>query len=1041
MMNKINYRQQKKRLVAIFIQLFMCICLLHSQNIVKGIVQDVNGIPIIGSNVMVKGSTNGVITNVDGQFTLSDVSAKDVLIVSYIGFKTQEIKVNGHNEFKIVLVEDNELLEEVVVVGYGTQKKGLLTSSISTVNSDEINTTTNTSLAQRLQGKVAGLQIRQQSGAPGEFNSTINVRGFGAPLFIIDGTSRVSAAEFQRLNPDDIENISVLKDGSAAIYGMNAANGVVLVTTKKGTQGKTKFQYNGSFSISSPTEMPKMMSASQWVEMRNDASVNMGLEPLYTRETIENWKQGVPGYQSTNWYDETMKKSALTQQHTISAQGGNDKVSYFMSFGYMNDPGLLKSGDLNYKQYSFRSNLSAQLTKRLKAELNIDGRYDDSNSSAFPFREVIRGTISQLPIHTPYANNNKEYPAYVNDGQAYNPVVTSNSDIVGYSKGKGKSLKASASLTYDIPYVKGLQLKGVAYYEHGNSYSKGLNKCFEWYTYDGANDSYTSTKYNDPASLHTSWSDNDGITLQAHILYKNTFAEKHNVSFTGVYEERKYWSRTGAASRYFKFLSNDQIDFGDKDDMSNAGMENESGFMSFIGRITYDYLGKYMLELASRYDGSYRYHPDSRWGFFPVVQVGWRISEESFFKKLTSIVSNLKLRASYGVVGEDAGNPFEYVGGFVMNSGGYEFMDGSWITGAQAPALTNNNLTWYTSRITDLGIDLGAFNGKLNLSFDIYQRDRKGLLAYRNVSLPNTFGGQLPQENLNKDRVRGFDLSIGYGTQLTKDLSINVNANLNFARTMTVYSEHGDYGNSMERWRGCMDGRWQDIMWMYDYIGQFQSKEEILYAPIQNGNLGNIRELPGDFCYRDVNEDGVIDGNDMIPLEWGGDPKFHYGFSVGARWKGLDFNILMQGSAKYSVRFTHNYAEMFFNDGNMPEFFYDRWHLSDQFDKNSSWIPGEWPAARRKPDVGAMYNESSVWRRNASYLRIKSIELGYTIPRQCLLPVGIQNLRIYVSGYNLFTFCDKFVKPFDPEKIEGQDNAGWVYPISKSFNVGVNLAF
>lgn len=1030
-----------RHLVSMLIAFFMCTCAAFAQNVVKGVVYDSNGDPVIGANVMVKGTTNGVITNVDGQFSLSDVEKKDVLVVSFIGYKKQEVPVSNRGELKIILVEDTELLDEVVVVGYGTQKKGLLTSAVSTVNSEEVQTTTHTSLAQRLQGKVAGLQIRQQSGAPGEFNSSINVRGFGTPLFIIDGTSRVGASEFQRINPEDIESISILKDGSAAIYGMNAANGVVLVTTKKGAQGKAKFQYSGSFSFSSPTEMPEMMNASHWVEMRNDASINMGLQPIYTRETIDNWRQGVSGYESTDWYGQTMNKTALSQQHTISAQGGNEKTNYFVSFGYMSDPGLLKSGDLDYKQYSFRSNLSAQLTKRLKAEVSINGRYDNSQSPAFPFREIIRGTISQLPIHTPYANNNPDYPGYVNDGQAYNPVVTSRSDKVGYSSGKGKSLKTSASLTYDVPFIEGLQLKGVAYYEHGNSYSKGLNRCFEWFTYDSANDSYTPTKYNDPASLHTSWSDADGIALQAYILYKKTFAEKHNVGFTGVYEERKNSSRTGASSRYFRFLSNDQIDFGDIDDMKNGGMEDASGFMSFLGRATYDYLGKYMIEFAARYDGSYRYHPDSRWGFFPVAQVGWRVSEEAFFKRNVPFVSNLKLRGSYGVVGEDAGSPFQYVGGFTMNVGGYEFADGSWTAGAKSPALTNNRLTWYTSRIADVGLDLGLLDGGLNFTIDVYQRDRKGLLAYRNLALPNTFGASLPQENLNKDRVRGIDLSVGYSTQLTKDLSINLSANFNFARTMTVRTEHGKYGNSMEQWRGGTDGRWQDIAWMYDYVGQFQSKEEILYAPIQNGNWGNIRELPGDFRYRDVNEDGVIDGNDITPSAWGGNPKIHYGFTVGAKWKGLDFNMLLQGSAKYSVRFNHNYAEMFFNDGNMPEFFYDRWHLADQFDPNSKWVAGEWPAARRKTDVGAMYNESSVWRRDASYLRIKSLEVGYTVPQRYLLPVGIQNLRIYASGYNLFTFCDKFVKPFDPEKIEGQDNSGWVYPINKSFNIGINLTF
>lgn len=560
-----------------FILFFLCIGIgnAFSQNAIKGVVYDNTDVPIIGANVKVKGTSNGTITNLNGEFNLSGVSENDVLIVSFIGYKTKEIVVGNKTMLNIVLFDDTEVLDEVVVVGYGSQKKGLLTAAVSSVNSEEVQSTTHTSLAQRIQGKIPGLQIRQNSGAPGGFDSSINVRGFGTPLFIVDGISRISAVDFQRLNPDDIESITVLKDGAAAVYGMNAANGVVLVTTKRGLKGKTKFQYSGSFSLNSPTEMPKMLNAGQYVEMRNDASVNMGLAPIYTQETVEKWKNGLPGYESTNWYNETMKKSALSQQHTLSAEGGGDKVNYFISFGYMGDEGLLKTGDLSYKQYTFRSNLSAQLTSRLKADVDISGRLDQSFSPSVPFHEIIRGTVSELPIHTPYLNNDPDYPAYVYDGQSFNPVITSNADIAGYNNNKSKSLKASASLTYDIPYIDGLQLKGVAQYEHGNNYAKALNKSFSWYVYDDVNNSYNELKYNDPSYLQTNWYDSDFITLQLYLLYKKTFAKKHNVSFTGVYEERKGFARSGGAARYFKFLSNDQIDFGDLENMKNSGMESD----------------------------------------------------------------------------------------------------------------------------------------------------------------------------------------------------------------------------------------------------------------------------------------------------------------------------------------------------------------------------------------------------------------------------------------------------------------------------------
>jgi TonB-linked SusC/RagA family outer membrane protein len=1008
---------------------------------IRGTVTDVTGEPVVGANVVEKGTTNGIVTDADGNFSLN-VSSGATLVISYIGYNTQETSVlSGDKHLIIRLLEDAQALDEVVVVGYGTQKKGNLTAAISTIKNTEIQTTTHASLAQRLQGKISGLQIRQNTGAPGEYNAMINIRGFGTPLFIIDGTTRVSGAEFQRLNSEDIENITILKDGAAAIYGMNAANGVILVTTKRGTSGKAKFNYSGTLSFSSPTEMPEMSNAYQWIVMRNDAAVNMGLAPIYTQEEVEKWRLGVAGYESMDWYGETMKKSALQQQHTLSAQGGNENINYYASFGFITDPGLLKSNAIDYKKYSIRSNITAQLTGRLRAEIDINGWMDERDGSRWDFFEIVRGTVSELPIHRPYANNNPEYPAYVYDGQAYNPIITSQPDLVGYSKSTSKSLKTSASLIYEVPFIEGLQLKGVAYYEHGNGLSKNLAKSYNMYTYDAENDAYVPFLYGNPTTLYNGWSDGNGITLQGHLVYKRTFADRHNLSVTGVYEERNGWSRDGGMQREFQFFTIDQINMGDENNQRTSGMESQSGFRSLLGRITYDYLGKYMIEAAARYDGSFRYHPDYRWGFFPVVQGGWRISEEKFFKNNLSFISNFKIRGSYGLVGEDAGAAFQYVGGFSLGQGGYEFADGVWTTGAGAPTVINEKLTWYTSKIKDIGLDLGFFGGALNLEFDVYQRDRSGLLAYRNATLPNTFGASLPQENLNKDRVRGIEFSVGYANRVSKDFSFNVSANFNFGRTMVVYAERGPFVNSMDRWRSGQNERWSDIIWMYDYAGQFQSKEEIVNAPVQNGTLGNSKELPGDFRYNDINNDGVIDGNDVIPLEWGGNPKMHYGLTLAAKYKDFDFNMLWQGSAKYSVLFTHNYATMLWNDGNMPAYFYDRWHLSDQFDPNSEWIAGAWPAIRRQPDVGAMYSESSMWRRDASYVRLKSLELGYTLPFRILNPYGIQNLRIFLNGYNLLTICDPFVKPFDPERIEGNYNAGWVYPLTKSFNVGINLTF
>lgn len=1009
---------------------------------IRGRVVDENGAPVIGASVMVGTSgTEGAITDMNGNFSLR-VAQGSELTISFLGYKTQTVTVNNRSVINIVLEENKSALEEVVVVGYGTQKKGNLTTAISSIKNDEIVTTINTSLSQRLAGKVAGLQIRQNSGAPGEYNSVINVRGFGTPLIIVDGTTRLSSADFQKMNPDDIENISVLKDGSAAVYGMNAANGVILVTTKRGESGMAKFTYDATVSFSKPTDIPSMANAYQYLVMRNDANVNVGLDPLYTQEYIEKWKNGEPGYESVDWYDLVMEKHAIEQQHTLTVSGGTDKVKYFASLGYTKDPGLLRSGSIGYEKYMVRSNLTAKLTKNLMAEIDMNGWYEWTRGTNYSFFEIFRGTVGEQPIHKPYANDNPEYLAYVYDGQVYNPMALSDADVVGYYKNHNKSYHVSGTLTYDFPFLKGLQFKGLAYYEHGNSTVKSLSKEFNLYSYDTDTDTYIiASTLHSPTNLNLASSDGNGLTFQAQAIYKNTFFEKHNVSITGVYEQRKYWSSSMGAARDFDVYLIDQLNFGNTKDQRTSAGEGDSGFRSWVGRFAYDYMGKYMLEYSFRYDGSYRYAPGHRWGFFPVYSVGWRASEEKFIKDNVPFLSNLKFRVSYGKAGEDAGSAFQYVGGFTLNQGAAEFENGTWTAGAKAPGLTNENLTWYKSAISNFGVDIGLFKGELSFTLDAYRRNRNGLLATRSASLPNTFGASLPQENLNKDRVSGFDMSIDFNKRLDSNWRIYANGNFNWARHKVIYNEGGTYTNSYNKWRSDQNGRWQDVAWMYDYIGQFQDMDDVLNSPIQDGTLGNSKELPGDFKYADKNNDGVIDGNDSTPQGYLGTPKIFYGFSYGFQFKNLDFYMLWQGAAKYTLRFTHYYATMLWNDANLPEYFYDRWHLADQFDPSSEWIKGDWPAIRNQADVGSMYWDSDRWRRNASYLRLKTVSIGYNLPKSILKYAGIKDMRVSVNGYNLLTICDKFVKPFDPEKYEGSLNTGWVYPLMKSFSINVNVSF
>lgn len=1004
------------------------------ETLISGEVKDEKSSAIPGASIVLQGTTKGTTTDANGKFSLSVPKSESVIIVSFLGYKRQEIAVGSRTSFNVQLELSTDELQEVVVVGYGTQRKQTLTGAISNIVSEQIKTTTHTSLAQSLQGKVAGVQIRQNSGEPGSFSTNINIRGFGEPLYVVDGVARDGGYEFQKINPDDIESISVLKDASAAIFGIRAGNGVVIVTTKKGKQGKPQFSYNMVYGRQSPTDVPKMTSALQWAEMRNDAAKNLGENPVFSPEEIEKFRSGAPGYQGTDWYKETLNKSASQQQHFISASGGEGVVNYFTSFGYQKENGLLKSGDMGYQKYTFRSNIGIDLTKNLKADLILSGLFDKREQPGDNFFNIYKGTRIALPTERPYANDNPKYPALLSGG--YNPVALADRSLTGYSQEVNKFFQSTFALTYTVPFVPGLRIKGLVAYDSNNYRAKSVSKAYNLYTYDAATDKYTAHAQRNPSRIGNNFTDNNRITFQGQLFYNTVIAKNHNLGATLVYEQQESHNRWAGLGREYAFFTNDQIDQAGLNNQTTNGSESEYASQSYVGRLNYDFKEKYLLEVAARYDGSYRYHPDRRWGLFPVVSAGWRVSEEAFMKRIP-IVSNLKLRGSYGLVGADAGAPFQYVPGFSLTGGGgYEFTNGNYTTGAASPAIVNEKLTWFKSNIRDVGIDVGLWDNKIDFTFDIYQRDRKGLLARRNVSLPNTFGGTLPEENLNSDRVRGIEFSAAYNGQI-RDFKYGISGNFNFARTQNRYVERGEFLSSMDKWRGGATNRWNDVVWAYQLEGQFQSKDEVIYAPIQNGDLGNTRELPGDFKYKDVDGNGVIDGNDAIPLFFGGDPKMYYGVTLNASWKGFDFTALFQGSGKYSVRFREVYAEVFAFRGNTPEYFYDRWHQSP----DGQWIPGEWPASRFNYNVGAMYAESGAWRKDASYLRFKSAQLGYTFNLPWLKKIGINDVRVYGNAHNIFTWADPFVKPFDPEKVEGLFGAGLTYPVTRSYNFGINVKF
>lgn len=1012
---------------------------------VSGKITDENGEGLPGATISVEGTTTGTSTDVDGNFRIS-VDEEATLIVSYIGYTTQRIQVNGRSVINIQLEMDISQLDEIVVIGYGTIKKESLTASVAQIDNEGIQTTTHVSLAQKLSGKIPGLQIRQNSGQPGQFDNSINIRGFGSPIYIIDGIKREGGGEFQRLNPNDIESISILKDASAAIYGLGAANGVVLITTKKGSKDRTRFSYTNIVGAIVPTGIPRMANAAEYVEMYNDAQIFQrgGGNPYYSQEEVENWRLGGPGYESTDWYAETMKKRAIQLQQNLSMSGGSETTSYFISLGYMNENGLLKSGDMGYKRYNLRSNITTQLSENLEAQILVGGRWDEAKEPGDNFFNIFKGTRVALPIESPYANEEVDPTFLAPHFGGYYPVAQSQADLTGYAKGDNRNLQSSISLEYTLPFLEDLSVKGVASYDANTYNFKALRKSYDLFTWSETESKFIPQTINQGGgSVRNRSVDRSGITFQGYINYSKQI-NNHDMSAVLVYEQNQGKSRDFEVQRFYRtFYTKDYLRFADPGEPQSDGIESEYADVSYISRLNYSFKDKYLVEIAGRYMGSYRYAPSSRWGLFPMGSVGWVVSREDFLKNTIPLISELKLRASYGVIGQPEGDAFQYVQGYTVGSGGnWEFEEGQLTTGITSPVPANANLTWMKAKTFDVGLDLGLWTNKLTFTTDYYERLLDGIPARPSVALPNYYGGELPQENLNSQLTRGIEFMLGYTDEFA-DVQYSVSGNFSYARTKRIYVEGETYNNSWQEYRNRRAGRWNDIVWGYVYDGQFQSEDELRDTPMQNGSTGNIvLEKPGDFRYKDLNNDGMINGEDMVPIFLNNTPKMYYGLNMNASWKGFDVNVLWQGAAGFTIRYDGPYTEIFAFRGNTPAYFHDRWHKEDPYNPDSEWVPGTWPVSRLIADVGRMYVDSEIWRRDASYVRLKSVELGYTLTDENILgPIGFEQVRIYANGFNLVTFTDEFLKPFDPEKKAGSHSSGFEYPLARTFNLGININF
>jgi TonB-linked SusC/RagA family outer membrane protein len=996
---------------------------------VTGTVLDADSKPLPGASIVEKGTTNGTTTDADGKFSLNVQDENSVLVFSFIGYTAQEIAVNGRAVIDVALVQDVQRLDEVVVVGYGTQRKVNLTGSVASVSSDDIKTSTNTNLVNNLAGKLPGMRVVQRNSEPGDYNTYFDIRGWGSPLIIVDGVERDN---FNRIDPNDIESISVLKDASAAVYGVKAANGVILVTTKKGKEGKTQLSYTATYGWKTITKFPTPLNAYEFATLSNESSVNAGNAPGYSSEDIQKYKDGT--YPSTNWQDLVVDGPVPQMHHNLNISGGLEKVKYFISAGYSNDQGLWKSGDLNYNRYSIRASTSAQITDDLEATIQISGISDVKNS---PSRSnswlVIRSIWMQPPTIPVYANNNPKYMSSVFD--ATHPLAITESDISGYNRRQNKIFNGNVALDYTLPFVDGLKVRGMYAFDNDNTLVKAWTKKYALYDYDQASDAYDPVYAQTPTTLTNTFSEITKSTIQLSLNYEKSFNQKHNVKALGLFEKihlaaNNFWGKSefvldAVEQLYAGSPANQQVN-------SDIDGVYENANMGFIGRVNYDYMSKYLVEIGFRYDGSSKFGKGNQWGFFPYVSAGWRLSELNLIKGNLHFVDDLKIRASVGKLGDDNASSFQFLSGYTYPSRKYVFGN-EVVSGLGFLGMSNPDITWYTATTTNIGLDGDLWNGLLNFQVDVFQRDRNGLLTTRLLSLPQTVGATLPQENLEGDRSRGFEIVLGQNNTIGQ-IRYNVSANLSYAYSMWTNKEEAKAGNFYLDWRYSQTNRAQNIWWGHVGDEQFTSQNDIYSSPIQD-NLGNRSFLPGDIKYEDWNGDGMIDDMDIQPVGRGAYPEINYGINLSLGWKGIDLNVLLQGASNFNV----TYGEMLqfplpWGRNGLSQFM-DRWHQADPFDPNSEWIPGKYPTTRISSTFPYNYKPSTYWIQDASYFRLKSLEIGYTIAEQLVSKIGIENLRFFANGYNLLTWSGvDFIDPEFPRSSGG-------YPVFRDVNFGVNVVF
>ena len=1016
---------------------------VSQERIIKGMVRDNQGDPLPGVNVYEKSQPqNGVITGVDGSYAIAVEGNDAILTFSFIGFEEQNVNVADRTKIDITLLEETTGLDEVVVVGYGTQSKKTLTGAVSNMKSTEIENVSTGNLSDALYGRMAGLNVNTWTGTPG-VPADIMIRATSswnnsAPIYVIDGIVRDKEA-FNNLDVNEMDEISILKDAAAAaVYGSRAANGAVVVTTKKGKTGAPTISLSSSYSIEKPTFLPKMMeNALEINKFFNDVIDNNPNHWAYWSDEELDWLAQQNGGKGWNWY-EIAKEDPQDQKHSVNVSGGTEKVRYFFSGSFYDQKGIVD--ELRYKRYNLRAKLEVDVSRDLTVGLQLANIYTNRRKYNFQYdygNDGLPDVWSKLFYY------NWDVPAYIEGKPVWNGWVGHPIEHIknsGYKRYKRHHQEAIFTAKYKVPKVKGLTA-GLTYSKNVSNYlNKTFTKKHDLYKFvrDGDKGKIVTDEVQEKVtssspgreSLTNSHSLGDSYQLNARIDFDRKFGD-HKILASLIYEQAESEGGYFYGTRYdYQLMVKDQF-FATSDNAEDSrvgGREYQSGRLSYIGRINYDWKERYLVSATMRRDGSTIFAPNQRWGWFPSVSAGWRISEEAFFKNNIKFIDYLKVRGSYGILGDDFTDPYQWQETYSV-TGGFLFGENpKKVPGAKYDGLVNPNITWEKSHSTNIGIDAAFINKRLNVVADLWWRTQTDILDERKASLPSTFGADMPDENYAEMKSKGWEVEIMYNDHLGSNFKYHIGANVNYAVNKVIKYDEAEDAPDYKR----IVGRSWDYMYALKYTDIIRTQSDLAALPDGYTIYGKKPAL-GSMNFQDISgpdgtPDGKIDDYDQTVIADNTVAPYNVGFFFGGEYRGFSFDVLFNSAFGHKKMYNGNGRESF--PGIRPAAHWrDAWSESNPngaYPKAVDW------------HVHNGYRPSSFWLRSGAYLRLKNVNLAYRLPKRWTKDwAGIDMVKFYVNATNLFVISE-FTKEgwYDPELPRAE-----YYPNMKKFTFGVNVTF